>query len=66
MEKPDMKSPISEQPVPSDAAAQHQHEVESLEDAVYHETTRHAPKHHPEKVQAVPPTARSQQRRFPR
>jgi hypothetical protein len=49
-----------------DPAAEHQHEVESLEEAVYHETTQHAQKHHPQKVQAVPPTARSQQRRFPR
>jgi hypothetical protein len=51
---------------PSDPAEEHQHEVQALEDAVFHETTQHAPKHHPQKVQAVPPTARSQQRRFPR
>jgi hypothetical protein len=54
------------QPPPSDPAEEHQHEVQSLEEAVYHETTQHAPKHHPQKVQAVPPAARSQQRRFPR
>jgi hypothetical protein len=67
MEEHDMTSPRPEQPVlPSDAVEKHQHEVEALEGAVYHETTQHAPKRHPQNVQAVPPTARSQQRRFPR
>lgn len=50
----------------AEPGAQHQHEVEVLEDAVFHETTQHAPKHHPQKTQAVPPAARSVQRRFPR
>jgi hypothetical protein len=66
MEEHRTTSPRPEQPVPSDAVDKHQHEVESLEEAVYHETTQHAPKHHPQNAQAVPPTARSQQRRFPR
>ena len=66
MREHDTASPKHEKPVPEDSAAEHQHEVQSLEEAVFHETTQHAPKHHPQKVQAVPPTARSQQRRFPR
>jgi|GEM_PF-6409703 len=49
-----------------DPVEEHRHEVESLEGAVFHETTQHAPKHHAQKVQATPPVARSQQRRFPR
>ena len=61
-----MTSSKREQSVPGDPAEEHQHEVQSLEAAVFHETTQHAPKHHPQKNQAVPPTARSQQRRFPR
>ena len=61
-----MTSAKQAQPAPRDPAEEHQHEVQSLEEAVYHETTQHAPKHHAQKVQAVPPTARSQQRRFPR
>lgn len=62
----DTTSNTPAQPASGGPAEQHQHEVESLEAAVYHETTQHAPKHHTQKVQAVPPTARSQQRRFPR
>jgi|GEM_PF-4350901 len=59
-------TPPNGSPVPNDAGEEHQRAVQSLEEAVFHETTQHAPKHHPQKVQAVPPTARSQQRRFPR
>ncbi len=66
MTKHDVTPPNGSGPAPVDPAEEHQHEVQSLEEAVYHETTQHAPKHHPQKVQAVPPTARSQQRRFPR
>ena len=61
-----MSSAKREDPSPADPAKEHQHEVESLEAAVFHETTQHAPKHHEQKVQATPPAARSQQRRFPR
>jgi hypothetical protein len=32
----------------------------------YHETTQHAPKLHEHRSEAIAPTARSQQRRFPR
>jgi hypothetical protein len=32
----------------------------------YHETTQHAPKLHEQRTKAAAPTARSQQRRFPR
>ena len=32
----------------------------------YHETTQHAPKLHDQRTKAAAPTARSQQRRFPR
>lgn len=35
-------------------------------DAPHHETTQHAPKLHEQRTKAIPPTARSQQRRFPR
>ncbi len=66
MKDHDVILPKGLQSPPSDPAEEHQHEVQSLEEAVYHETTQHTPKHHPQKVQAVPPTARSQQRRFPR
>ena len=62
----DVTPPNGSPPSPDDAGAQHKREVQSLEEAVFHETTQHAPKHHPQNVQAVPPTARSQQRRFPR
>jgi hypothetical protein len=62
----DMTSPKRVQQAPGDPAEEHQQEVQSLEEAVYHETTQHALRHHAQKVQAVPPTARSQQRRFPR
>jgi len=61
-----MTSPKRAQQAPGDPAEEHQQEVQSLEEAVYHETTQHALRHHAQKVQAVPPTARSQQRRFPR
>ena len=66
MREHDVTSPNGSPLVAGEAAEEHQREVESLEEAVFHETTQHAPKHHPQKVQAVPPTARSQQRRFPR
>jgi hypothetical protein len=61
-----MTLPPRAHPSSNDPAEEHQQEVQSLEEAVHHETTQHAPKHHPQKVQAVLPTARSQQRRFPR
>ena len=61
-----MSSPKREESLSVDPAKEHQHAVESLEAPVFHETTQHAPKHHEQKVQATPPTARSQQRRFPR
>lgn len=61
-----MSSPKHSDPPHGDPEAEHRHEIESLEAAVFHETTQHAPKHHEQKVQATPPTARSQQRRFPR
>ena len=64
--KDETTSPNHDTHLPGDPAAEHRHEVESLEEAVYHETTQHAQKHHPQNVQAVPPTNRSQQRRFPR
>jgi hypothetical protein len=62
----DVTPPAESPPASGDAAQEHQREVQSLEKAVFHETTQHAVKHHPQKAQAVPPSARSQQRRFPR
>ncbi len=64
MKEHDVTPPNGSQP--EVRAEDHQREIQSLEGAVHHETTQHAPKNHPQKVQAVPPTARSQQRRFPR
>ncbi len=66
MKEHDVTPPNGSPLTPDDAVEQHQREVQSLEEAVFHETTQHAPKHHPQSVQAVPPTARSHQRRFPR
>jgi hypothetical protein len=66
MKKHDGTPPNGSPLIPDDPGEHHQREVQSLEEAVFHETTQHAPKHHPQNVQAVPPTARSQQRRFPR
>jgi hypothetical protein len=66
MREHDVTPPNGSPLTPDDAGELHQREVQSLEEAVFHETTQHAPKHHPQNVQAVPPTARSQQRRFPR
>jgi len=37
-----------------------------VSDAHHHDTTQHAPKVHEQPAKAIPPTARSQQRRFPR
>jgi hypothetical protein len=66
MKENDVTPPHGSPPASGDAGEEHQREVQSLERAVFHETTQHAPKHQPQKVQAVPPTARSRQRRFPR
>lgn len=66
MGEPDAPATKHEQAAASDPAEEHRQEVQSLEEAVHHETTQHAPKHHLQRSQAVPPTARSQQRRFPR
>jgi hypothetical protein len=58
------KSPAALQRAGNDE--QHRLEVESLEQAPFHQTTQRAPKLHEQKVKAAPLDPRSQQRRFPR
>jgi hypothetical protein len=51
---------------PETVEEQHRHALEALEHVVHHETTKHSPKLHAEKVKAAPLDPRSQERRFPK
>jgi hypothetical protein len=61
-----MRSRKANPPRPDGVNEEHRLEVETLERAIHHETTQHAPKLHPNAVKAPPLDPRSQQRRFPR